>query len=118
MIEVNNISFKYAGQKDLVFDNFSLRLEENNIYGLLGKNGTGKSTLLYLIAGLLRAKKGTVSFDGVETYKRQPETLQRPGQAFFPGLFRFLYRFTHALFLTCYCSDPQYQAHNAGHPRG
>ena len=76
MIEVNNISFKYAGQKDLVFDDFSLRLEENNIYGLLGKNGTGKSTLLYLIAGLLRAKKGTVSFDGVETYKRQPETLQ------------------------------------------
>ena len=76
MIEANNISFKYAGQKDLVFDDFSLRLEENNIYGLLGKNGTGKSTLLYLIAGLLRAKKGTVSFDGVETYKRMPETLQ------------------------------------------
>ena len=75
MIEVNNISFKYAGQKDLVFDNFSLRLEENNIYGLLGKNGTGKSTLLYLIAGLLRAKKGTVCFDSVETCKRQPETL-------------------------------------------
>ena len=75
MIEVNNISFKYAGQKDLVFDNFSLRLEENNIYGLLGKNGTGKSTLLYLIAGLLRPKSGSVSFDLVETCKRQPETL-------------------------------------------
>ena len=76
MIEVNNISFKYAGQKNLVFDDFSLRLEENNIYGLLGKNGTGKSTLLYLIAGLLRAKKGSVSFDSIETCKRQPETLQ------------------------------------------
>ena len=76
MIEVNNISFKYAGQKGLVFNDFSLTLEKNNIYGLLGKNGTGKSTLLYLIAGLLRAKKGTVSFDGIETYKRRPETLQ------------------------------------------
>ena len=76
MIEVNNISFKYTGQKNLVFDDFSLRLEENNIYGLLGKNGTGKSTLLYLIAGLLRAKNGMVSFDGIETYKRMPETLQ------------------------------------------
>ena len=75
MIEVNNISFKYAGQKDLVFDDFSLRLEENNIYGLLGKNGTGKSTLLYLISGLLRPKKGTVCFDGIETCKRKPETL-------------------------------------------
>ena len=47
MIEVSNISFKYAGQKGLVFDDFSLTLEQNNIYGLLGKNGTGKSTLLH-----------------------------------------------------------------------
>ena len=75
MINVNNISFKYAGQSNLVFDDFSLKLEANNIYGLLGKNGTGKSTLLYLISGLLRAKKGTVSFDGIETKKRRPETL-------------------------------------------
>ncbi|SFW11671.1 ABC-2 type transport system ATP-binding protein [Prevotellaceae bacterium HUN156] len=76
MIEVKNISFKYAGQKNLVFDDFSLTLEENNIYGLLGKNGMGKSTLLYLIAGLLRPKKGSVCFDGVETKLRRPETLQ------------------------------------------
>ena len=75
MIEVNNISFKYAGEKHLVFDDFSLRLEENNIYGLLGKNGTGKSTLLYLIAGLLRPSKGTVCCDSVATYKRSPEML-------------------------------------------
>ena len=75
MIEVKNISFKYAGQKELVFDDFSLELKQDNIYGLLGKNGTGKSTLLYLISGLLRAKKGTVSFDGIETKLRKPETL-------------------------------------------
>ncbi len=75
MIEVKNISFKYAGQKNLVFDDFSLELKEDNIYGLLGKNGTGKSTLLYLISGLLRAKKGSVCFEGIETYKRLPETL-------------------------------------------
>ena len=75
MIEVKNISFKYAGQKDLVFDDFSLELKQDNIYGLLGKNGTGKSTLLYLISGLLRPKKGTVRFDGIETKLRKPETL-------------------------------------------
>lgn len=76
MIEVSNIRFKYAGQKDLVFDDFSLKLEANNIYGLLGKNGTGKSTLLYLISGLLRPKKGSVRFDGLEPRLRKPETLQ------------------------------------------
>ena len=76
MINVNNISFKYAGQKRLVFDGFNLQLEENRIYGLLGKNGTGKSTLLYLIAGLLRPSKGSVCCDSVATYKREAEILQ------------------------------------------
>ena len=76
MIEVSNISFKYPGQKNLVFDDFSLTLEQDNIYGLLGKNGTGKSTLLYLISGLLRPKEGKVLYEGVETRKRKPETLQ------------------------------------------
>ena len=75
MINVNNISFKYAGQKRLVFDDFSIQLEENRIYGLLGKNGTGKSTLLYLLSGLLRPSKGAVSCDGIATYKRQAEML-------------------------------------------
>ena len=75
MIEVNDISFKYAGQSHLVFDGFSLQLEGSNIYGLLGKNGTGKSTLLYLLSGLLRPGKGSVTCDGVATCKRRPEML-------------------------------------------
>ena len=73
MIDIKNISFKYAGQKDLVFDDFSLSLEANRIYGLLGKNGTGKSTLLYLISGLLRPSKGTVMVDGMKSIDRRPE---------------------------------------------
>ena len=76
MINVENISYKYKGQKALVFDGFSLQLEGNRIYGLLGKNGTGKSTLLYLLTGLLRPTKGTVCCDGIATCKRQPEVLR------------------------------------------
>lgn len=76
MISVNNINFNYAGQKRLVFDDFSLQLEENRIYGLLGKNGMGKSTLLYLIAGLLRPSKGTITCDSLTTCKREAEMLQ------------------------------------------
>ena len=75
MIEVSNVSYKYAGQKELVFDDFSLQLKENNIYGLFGKNGTGKSTLLYLISGLLRPATGRVRYDGVDTCLRRPYTL-------------------------------------------
>ena len=76
MIEVNNISFKYAGGKHLVFNDFSLRLEENKLYGLLGKTGTGKSTLLYLLSGLLRPNVGTVCCDGLTAFKRYPEMLR------------------------------------------
>ena len=64
MIDIQNINFKYAGSKEEIFSNFSLQLNENNIYGLLGKNGTGKSTLLYLISGLLRPQNGTVTVNG------------------------------------------------------
>ena len=76
MIDINNISFAYAGQKEKVFDHFSLQLNANNIYGLLGKNGTGKSTLLYLISGLLRPQKGTVTVDGMKSIDRRPEMLE------------------------------------------
>lgn len=61
MIQVENLSFNYVGTKREVFSDFSLQLTDNKIYGLLGKNGTGKSTLLYLLCGLLRPKKGGCS---------------------------------------------------------
>ena len=76
MIQIENISFNYAGSTEKVFSDFSLQLKENNIYGLLGKNGTGKSTLLYLISGLLHAGKGSITFDGIDTSKRRPEVLE------------------------------------------
>ena len=76
MIEVNNISFRYPGTKHNVFSNFNMSLEANNIYGLLGKNGTGKSTLLYLISGLLRPANGEVEVDGRLATDRQPEMLK------------------------------------------
>jgi ABC-2 type transport system ATP-binding protein len=75
MIDVQNITYRYPGQKQPVFSEFSLKLSENRIYGLLGKNGTGKSTLLYLIAGLLRPTQGHVSCNGVASKERQADQL-------------------------------------------
>lgn len=76
MVSINNVSFRYGRRRDWVLDNFSLRLEKNKIYGLLGKNGTGKSTLLYLVCGLLRPQRGTVTVDGCEAHERRAEMLQ------------------------------------------
>ena len=77
MIDIKNIDFSYPGQHEKVFDDFSLELSENKIYGLLGKNGTGKSTLLYLISGLLKAQKGTIKMDGCDSFKRLPSMLEK-----------------------------------------
>ncbi len=76
MIEINHISFKYPGSKHPVFENLSFSLESNHIYGLLGKNSMGKSTLLYLISGLLRPESGEILIDGIPSKNRQPSVLQ------------------------------------------
>ena len=76
MLEVKNLSFSYGRRKAKVLEDFSLTLQKGSVYGLLGKNGTGKSTLLYLMAGLLRPQQGNVIYKGMEVSKRRPETLQ------------------------------------------
>lgn len=55
---------------------FSFSLEKGRVYGLLGKNGVGKSTLLYLMCGLLTPKHGRVMYHGVDMRRRLPETLR------------------------------------------
>ena len=76
MIEVKNLSFSYGKKKQSVFNDFSLTLNKGSVYGLLGKNGTGKSTLLYLMTGLLRPQAGQVLYKGVDVSMRYPLTLQ------------------------------------------
>lgn len=74
MLKIEDISYGYTAGTT-VFKNFSLSFTEPGVYGLLGRNGTGKSTLLYLITGLLRPKSGVVELDGKKTVDRAPETL-------------------------------------------
>lgn len=76
MVTVENITFEYKKSKGKQFDNFSLSIEKGKVYGLLGKNGVGKSTLLYLITGLLLPQSGKVQFDGINVGKRFPSSLR------------------------------------------
>ena len=76
MLEVKNLSFSYGRRKAMVLEDFSLTLQKGSVFGLLGKNGTGKSTLLYLMSGLLRPQEGQVLYKGTDVVKRYPETLQ------------------------------------------
>ncbi|MBO7137411.1 MAG: ABC transporter ATP-binding protein [Bacteroidaceae bacterium] len=75
MISIQNVKFGYRIHQE-VLDGFSLDFGMSGIYGLLGKNGTGKSTLLYLMMGLLRPQNGSVTIDGTSATLRRPEVLQ------------------------------------------
>ncbi|MBR6032433.1 MAG: ABC transporter ATP-binding protein [Bacteroidaceae bacterium] len=75
MINIQNIKFGYKSYQP-VLDGFSLDFSQSGVYGLLGRNGTGKSTLLYLMMGLLRPQSGNVSIDGISATLRRPEVLQ------------------------------------------
>lgn len=74
MITIKNLDFSY---KDVaVFRNISLDFKEGNVYGLLGENGVGKTTLLKLICGLQFPVKGTVCVDDFIPSDRDPYFLQ------------------------------------------
>ena len=75
MIRISNLSFGYKKGNN-IFEDFSLDIEKGKVIGLLGKNGTGKSTLLYLLTGLLHAQKGKIAFNGTDVTRREPSTLQ------------------------------------------
>lgn len=75
MIEVKNLSFAYSGTD--VLDNISTIFEQGRVYGLLGANGVGKSTLFKLLCGLLTAKHGEINIDGYSPADRQPGFLSK-----------------------------------------
>lgn len=75
MIKITNLSYGYNKHTE-VLSNISLELKEGHIYGLLGKNGVGKSTLLKLLSGALLGK-GEYTVDGIDPRKRAAEMQEK-----------------------------------------
>ncbi|MDI9551160.1 MAG: ATP-binding cassette domain-containing protein [Bacteroidales bacterium] len=75
MITIDNLAFSYGSNP--VLKNITTRLEEGRIYGLLGENGVGKTTLLTLLCGLKKPLVGSISTDGEDPYRRLPSLLQK-----------------------------------------
>lgn len=73
MIQIKDLGFSYGDK--IVLKDITLTLEEGRIYGLLGENGVGKTTLLTLMCGLKNAKAGSIDIDGQNPYDRTPSLL-------------------------------------------
>lgn len=80
MIDIKDLAFSYGSKQ--VLRNISMTLEDGHIYGLLGENGVGKTTLLTLLCGLKKTQSGTILTDGAVPYGRTPSLLQE--QYFLP----------------------------------
>lgn len=70
MIAFKDVCFSYRRNVP-VLSNLSLQIEPGTVCGLLGRNGVGKSTMLYLTAGLLRPRSGQVLCNGYIPSDRQ-----------------------------------------------
>ena len=110
MININKLNFKYSSSQ-ILFDGLSLSMSSAGIYGLLGKNGAGKSSLLKLISGLLFPNSGECNTLGQVARDRLPAMLENiyylPEDIFLPNLNAQAYvsiyspyypKFDHALF--------------------
>ena len=65
IIEFKNVSLSYGNR--LILDNISFKINEGQIFGMLGPNGVGKSTIFNLITGLINPKHGKILINGQDT---------------------------------------------------
>lgn len=89
-LSANNLSFSYGRRRPPVLRDFSIDICKSGIVGLLGPNGVGKSTLLYILSGLLTPSKGNADFCGIDVRRRLPAVLSEvylvPEEVFLPKM--------------------------------
>lgn len=76
MISFNQLGFRYRLGSQ-VFHDFSMTLSPGHVYGVLGENGVGKSTLMKLASGVLIPTAGSVTIDGREASLREEATMAK-----------------------------------------
>ncbi|MDB3995589.1 ATP-binding cassette domain-containing protein [Candidatus Pelagibacter sp.] len=67
IIEFDNVSLAYGER--LILDNINFQINEGQIFGMLGPNGVGKSTIFNLLIGLINPKSGTIKIAGEDATK-------------------------------------------------
>jgi len=77
MLEIKNLDVAYGHAKAL--HDISLKIEKGQMAFLIGRNGAGKTTLLKTIIGLLKPKKGSITYQGNEISNLSPEELYLTG---------------------------------------
>jgi branched-chain amino acid transport system ATP-binding protein len=82
LLRLDRVSAGY-GEVDVLRE-VSLEVAAGEVLGLLGRNGAGKTTTLEAIMGLVRARAGSITLDGVELGRLPPDAIPRRGIAYVP----------------------------------
>lgn len=77
ILKTNNLSKKY--KEDYAIENINLTIKKGDIYGFIGQNGAGKSTMLRLITGLSFPTSGSIELFGSENWKEFTDVQKRMG---------------------------------------
>lgn len=76
-VQLDRVHFRYANELPFVLKDFSLEVKPGEFVTILGEAGSGKSTLIRILAGLLRPQKGSVEIDDLDIRELAPESLGR-----------------------------------------
>ena len=82
MLEVRDLEVNYGSINAI--KKISFDVNEGEVIALIGANGAGKTTTLHTITGLLKAKSGSVKFEGKELLKTPPHKIVEMGMAHVP----------------------------------
>ena len=70
ILEIKNVAYSYANSKEKVLSGVNQKFELGKFYAIVGKSGTGKSTLLSLLAGLDKPQTGKILFKNEDIQKK------------------------------------------------
>ena len=79
LLEVKNLGISFGGLRAV--DNFSLKIEKCQLYGLIGPNGAGKTTIFNLLTGVYKPTDGSFMFDGEELAGKSAIDINKKGIA-------------------------------------
>ena len=65
-IELKNVSFTYENNKKKILDGINLKIKKNSKIAIVGKSGSGKTTIVDIIIGLLKPSEGYLLIDGIK----------------------------------------------------
>jgi branched-chain amino acid transport system ATP-binding protein len=79
MVNVSDLTMRFGGLTAL--DKLNMTIREGEILGLLGPNGSGKTTFFNVLTGLYKASSGTITFNGNNVIGQRPQEIYRSGVA-------------------------------------